>query len=156
MKRRLAGHFFPALAILWAASLLLPVSGAAAAKYSVTLISDQMSTQTAIANLNRYGHLVWEDEVYPNFSLWLYRRGAKTAIPCDSDRGHDFLDLNDHDQVVWTQEWSFSSSLFYTDVYLYSGGSSGKITNASVDHLDHQAPRINNLGTIIWYEWLGR
>ena len=155
MKLRLAGRLSFLALLIFLATIVLPASKVEAAKYSVTLISDQMSIQTAGVNLNRYGHLVWEEEVYPNFSLWLYRGGAKTAIPCDSDRGHGSLDLNDHDQVVWTQEWSFSPSLFYTDVYLYSGGSSGKITDASVDHFYHQAPRINNLGTIIWYEWMG-
>lgn len=155
MKRRLAGHFFLALAILWAASLLLPISGAAATKYSVTLISDQMSVLGAGIKLNRFGHLVWEEEVYPNFSLWLYRGGIKTAIPCDATLNHGFLDMNNYDQVVWTQEWSFSPSVHYSDVYCYSGGSSGKITDASFDHINHYAPRINNLGTIIWYEWLG-
>ena len=156
MKLRLAGRLSFLALLIFLATMVLPVSPVEAAKYSVTPISDQMSIQSAGIKLNRYSHLVWEDmfsvEGYSNYSLWLYRGGAKTAIPADATQSHSFLDLNDHDQVVWTQEWYFSPSVHYSDVYLYSGGSSGKITDASFDHINHSGPRINNLGTIIWYE----
>ena len=94
MKPNLAGRFFfAALAILWAAVLLLPVSSAAAARYSSTLVSDKMTGQPSGTKLNRFSHLVGEEEVFPSYTLWLYRGWTKTAIPCDSSV--NFLLLGD-------------------------------------------------------------
>ena len=154
-----AGFSLSVLVILWATALLLPVPLAAAANYASALISNKMSGQGSGIKLSNQGHLVWEEEVWPgtlpSFSLWLYRGGTKTAIPCNSTLGHANLAMNDQDQVVWTQEYSFSPSVHYPDVYCYSNGSTARITDAATDHIPHYSPLINNLGTIVWWEWLG-
>lgn len=147
------------LALLALTPVILPVPPTeSAAPYNFTLISDKMTGQTSGIKLSNQGHLVWEEEVWEgtlqSFSLWLYRGGTKTAIPCDNTH-HNNLDMNDHDQVVWTQQYYINPSLNYSDVYAYSGGSTVKLTNAAVDHINHYSPRINNLGTIVWWEWLG-
>lgn len=149
MKLKQAGRFsFAVLIILGATLLLLPASRAAAARYSTAMIWEYDGTNAGFIQMNNYGYMLIRED---GNSLSLWRGEAKTVIPGTDDSMTSF-DLNDNNQVVWSQHYVYSPSIHYDDVYLFSGGATTKLTNAEGDHIDHSGPRINNQGTIIWSE----
>jgi hypothetical protein len=93
---------------------------------------------------NGHGHVAWGGSFNVTYKVWLYRANNDLIYSGSHIMAH--LNMNDLDQVVWD---NFATT---SDIYLYSGGASGRITFHEITNTYNTNPQINNQGDIAYVQ----
>ncbi len=102
------------------------------------------------ARINDLGHIAWrafnDQGCGGTEANIFFFDGETTTQITTSDRSNQALSLSDNDEIAWVR-YDFCQSPWESDILLYSGGETIRITDG---HLTPQGPSINNIGTVAW------
>ena len=117
----------------------------------IMIYQDRRATEFAegrTARINNLGHMAWKR---PNglgcrgsdADIFFFDGETTTQITSE-DRSNQALWLNDNDEIAWVR-FDFCQEPWESDIMLYSGGETVRITDG---HVEPQRPNINNHGVL--------
>ncbi|MFQ5495836.1 MAG: hypothetical protein ACE5EX_10700, partial [Phycisphaerae bacterium] len=111
------------------------------------------------AKVNSLGHIAWKRAnekgcFGSGFDVLFYTGSLTTFEPkrlvkiTNNDLSNQQANLNDHDEIVWTQ-YNFCPDPWESRIMLYADGVAAPVSG---DDSGPQSPDINNLGHVMWGE----
>jgi hypothetical protein len=147
------------LGIFLAGLLLLAASPAAAAKYTVTLLTDQLYlSSNPICALDNRGQVLWQGPAEDGQTkIWRYYQGVNTLLgtylynlKAPANNGINNKYFNNHGQLVARA----AAAPYKYDAFLLNGAALTALTQSTVtDYSVDSDPRITDSGYLAWGEF---